>query len=313
MKTIQEQLDKQIHFKRAAQVVEASAAPRLSAEVFTADTRPEALVEVNFAQETARFVDSSDAPLLTPDILSVLGKPIKTVEMFFENNIYTVQIRDGKPLSLEVAYLKLLMAYEDIDVDAKTENERDRAIANLLLAHMVVDPAFSYQDKGDGTPIESLSSVMIEALCNAYAAVNTPEEDAIYQVKVRRGVPADVFALFGESFEWYPVGGENKRYVDMSEEERVAAEARHNARRQVLVSQMIVDPLLSFKANTETDTFSSDAYPVENLSERFLNTLYEAHRVVNIPEAGLKSLQRFLSAGNTAPNRTETGSEPLEE
>ena len=68
---------------------------------------------------------------------------------------------------------------------------------------------------------------MIEALCNALNAVNDPEKDDIYQVTVRRGVPADAFALLGDTFEWYPVGGKSKKYVDMSEDELAAAEAKN--------------------------------------------------------------------------------------
>ena len=51
------------------------------------------------------------------------------------------------------------------------------------------DPLFSYKGDGEGPPIEARSSIMIEALCNAYNAVNHPTEDEIYQVTVRRGIP----------------------------------------------------------------------------------------------------------------------------
>ena len=44
-------------------------------------------------------------------------------------------------------------------------------------------------------------------------------------MSVRRGVPADAFTLLGDTFEWYPVGGEAKKYKDMSEDELSAAEA----------------------------------------------------------------------------------------
>ena len=37
-----------------------------------------------------------------------------------------------------------------------------------------------------------------------------------------------------------------------------------------------------------------DAYPVEALSERFLQTFFEAYKTVHIPEAGLRSLQRHF-------------------
>ena len=62
---IQEQLDKQIAAKRVAQVVEVSEAPLLTSEIFERDARTEAIVVVNFRDESARLVESSDAPKLT--------------------------------------------------------------------------------------------------------------------------------------------------------------------------------------------------------------------------------------------------------
>ena len=230
-----------------------------------------------------------------------------------------VEVRDGKTLSVEVAHMKLLLEYGDQEGDRAAMEERDRIIANLLLGKMMVDPPFSYKGKGEGTPIEDRSSIMIESLCNAYNAVNHPTEDEIYQVTVRRGIPADTYALFGESFEWYPVGGKAKKYVDMSEDELAAAEARNSAQRQVLVAKMILDPRLSYKkadatAIEETEASDPDeTYPVEALSERYMKTLFEAHKVVNVPEAGLKSLQRFSRAGNPDNRGTDASGESVGE
>ena len=295
---IQEQLDAQLENRRAAQVVEISEAPTLTSEIFERDERSTARVEVNFKDESARWVETSDAPKLTRDVLETKGKPVKTVEMFFDNQMWQVKVRDGKPLSVEVAHLKLLMEYADQEGDRAAMEERDRVIANLLLGKMMADPVFSYKGEGQGPPIEARSTIMIEALCNAFAEVNNPTEDEIYQVTVRRGIPADAFALFGESFEFYPVGGKSKKYVDMSEDELAASEARQSAQRQVLVAKMIVDPELSYTPGTDGESPSVDdteGYPVELLSERYLKTLHEAHRVINIPEAGLRSLQRQFS------------------
>ena len=318
-KKIQEQLDAQIEAKRVAQVVEVSEAPTLTSEIFERDARETAIVVVNFKDESARLVESSDAPKLTAEVLKTKGKPVKTVEMFFDDQMWQVAVRDGRPLSLEVEQMKLLLEYEGQEHDRAAMEERDRIIANLLLGKMMVDPPFSYKGKGEGTPIEARSSIMIEALCNAYNEVNHPTEDEIYQVTVRRGIPADTFALFGESFEWYPVGGEAKKYKDMSEDELAAAEARNTTRRQVLVAKMILDPLLSYKKPDETEIEETEAsdpdetYPVEALSERYIKTLHEAHRVVNIPEAGLKSLQQFLRAGNPDNRGTEASGESVGE
>ena len=318
-KKIQEQLDAQIAAKRVAQVVEVSEAPLLTSEIFERDARTEAIVEVNFKDKSARLVETSDAPKLTAEVLKTKGKPVKTVEMFFDDQMWQVKVRDGRPLSLEVAHMKLLLEYEGQEHDRAAMEERDRIIANLLIGKMMVNPAFSYKGAGEGTPIEDRSSIMIEALCNAYNAVNHPTKDEIYQVTVRRGIPADAFTLFGDTFEWYPVGGEAKKYKDMSEDELAAAEARNTARRQVLVPAMIVDPPLLYKkpdetlAETlaETEVSETEAYPIEDLSERYMETLFEAHRVVNVPEAGLKSLQRFSRASHRDSGGQATGDESV--
>ena len=315
-KKIQEQLDKQIEAKRVAQVVEVSEAPTLTSEIFERDARTEAIVVVNFRDESARLVETSDAPKLTAEVLKTKGKPVKTVEMFYEDQMWQVAVRDGKPLSLEVEQMKLLLEYEGQEHDRAAMEERDRIIANLLLGKMMVDPLFSYKGEGEGTPIEDRSSIMIEALCNAYNAVNHPTEDEIYQVTVRRGIPADTFTLFGESFEWYPVGGEAKKYVDMSEDELAAAEARNSAQRQVLVAKMILDPVLSYTPVVDGEEPSDDdteGYLVELLSERYIKTLREAHQVVNVPAAGLRSLQRHFRTIDRDTDGTEASGESVGE
>ena len=98
-KKIQEQLDAQIKAKRVAQIVEVSEAPlTLTSEIFERDARETAIVVVNFKDESARLVESSDAPKLTADVLKTKGKPVKTVEMYFDDQIWKVEVRDGKLL-----------------------------------------------------------------------------------------------------------------------------------------------------------------------------------------------------------------------
>ena len=313
---IQSQLDAQIKAKRVSQVVEHSEAPALTSDIFEKDDRESTICEVNFSNMSAQVVESSDAPKLTVEVLKTKGKPIKTVEMFWDDQMWTVKVWDGKPLDIEVAHLKILEQYMGQEKDGVAMDERDRAVANLLLGKRMYDPPFSYMGEGQGSPIEARSSIMIDALCNAYASVNNPTEDAIYQVTVRRGIPADAFALLN-TFEWYPVGGKSKKYVDMSEDELAATVAQKTAERQVLVPSMILDPVLSYKEVdvSEVDVekiedieiAETDPYPVEYLSERFIQGLYECHRVVNIPAAGLASLQRtFRSLADTG-RKEETG------
>ena len=318
---IQEQLDRQIEKKRVSQVVEHSEAPALTSDVFEKDDRESAICEVNFKDMSARVVESSEAPKLTVEVLKTKGKPVKTVEMFWDDQMWQVKVWDGKPLEVEVAHLKILEEYLGQEQDPVAMDERDRAVANLLLGKLMYDPPFSYQGQGDGSPIEARSAIMIDALCSAYASVNNPAEDLIYQVEVRRGVPADAFALLEDTFEWYPIGRESKKYVDMSEDELAAAVASKTAQRQVLVPKMILDPVLSYKEvdASEVDVAvienieiaETDPYPVEYLSERFMQTLMEAHRVINIPDAGLKSLQRFLRSSDADTRRTQESGESV--
>ena len=313
----QAQLDKQIEKKRVSQVVEHSEAPALTSDVFEKDDRETAICEINFRDTSARLVESSEAPKLTVEVLKKIGKPVKSVEIFWNDRMWLVKVWDGKPLEVEVAHLKILEEYLGQEHEGVAMDERDRAVANLLLGKLMYDPPFSYMGDGEGTPIEARSAIMIDALCSAYASVNNPAEDSIYQVEVRRGVPADAFALLGDTHEWYPVGRESKKYVDMSEDELAAAVASKTAQRQVLVPKMILDPVLSYKEVDvselevteieEIEIAEGEPYPVEYLSERFMQTLMEAHKVVNIPASGLAALQRFLRASADTRGTQESG------
>ena len=68
---------------------------------------------------------------------------------------------------------------------------------------------------------------------------------------------------------------------------------------------------MDVEAIEDLDIPEGAPYPVEYLSERFMQTLMEAHRVVNIPEAGLKSLQRFLRASNADTSGTQESGESV--
>ena len=105
------------------------------------------------------------------------------------------------------------------------------------------------------------------------------------------------------------------------ENELAAVVSQKTAERQVLVPSMILDPVLSYKeidasevdveAIADLEIGEGDAYPVEYLSERVMQTFFEAHKVTNIPEAGLKSLQRFLRASDANTKRKEESGESV--
>ena len=61
------------------------------------------------------------------------------------------------------------------------------------------------------------------------------------------------------------------------------------------------------RGNRDLEISETDPYPVEYLSERFMQTLMEAHRVTNIPEAGLRSLQRHFRSLADSEGQSEDG------
>lgn len=313
-KSIQEQLDDRIASRRAAQIVEDSELPTFTPEIFERDNQETALVECNFKDMSARLVKTSGAPRITTEVLQTLGKPIKTVELFFEDSFFQVSIRDGIPLALEIQQLKLMKEYADREKDPVAKEERNIELSRLLLSGMLVDPQFSYRGRGEGIPIETRSRVMLDSFAEAFAVVNQID-DAIYQVTVRRGVPADAFAITGgETFEFYPVG-KQKKYLEMSQEELSAEMERNTGRRRVLIPAMIVDPVLSYApVEDEADALPTDEnapYPIGLLSERFMRTLFEAHRVTNIPAAGVASLRRFLRSSGDKSTSEKSDGEPV--
>ena len=312
--SIQSQLDDQIKKKRSAQVVDTSEAPVLSLDVLERDKRDRDIVEINLKDQTARVVETSDAPKLTKQVLVEKGKPIKTVELLFDGQVFQVGVRHGKPMRVEVAHSRTLDAFKERIADSDTLTaelleERETAVKHLLIASMVVDPVtthpmFSYQHQGDAYPIEDCSQILLSALWEAYTAINFPEADDIYQVAVLRGTPLDTALLLGETFETYPVGDLGKKFVDMSDEELEAVAARSLAQRRVLVASMLPEVGLSLNGegaearhHDDRDRVTSgkkeETYPVEDLSEAILETLFQAYRVTNIGEAGYNALQRF--------------------
>ena len=70
--------------------------------------------------------------------------------MFYDDQMWQVKVWDGKPLEVEVAHLKILEEYLGQEHDGVAMDERDRAVANLLLGKLMYDPPFSYQGEGMG-------------------------------------------------------------------------------------------------------------------------------------------------------------------
>ena len=303
-KEIQQKIDAQLKKGNtpapAVRIIETADAPLLSVELVDKDTRDSDIVEINFRDKSAYVVEESNAPILTHEVLDTKGKPIKSVEVDFEGEKPVVFVRDGKPLSLEIAEDRLRIAYrerfdaigaedtpEAKDKHSKLLTEHNKAIRQLTVANMIANPQFSYNGVGEGSPVEELK-LLLNMLFEAYAVVNFPSEDEIFQITVLRGVPGEAAILLQSGFELYPLGELGKKMVDLSDTEIEQLEARNIAQRRVLVSSLIPGLNLSYNGQG-----NKNAFPVEDISQRYLATLFEAYRVVNIPTARRDALLRF--------------------
>ena len=299
--------------RKAVRIVEVSDKPLLSEELLEKDKRESDLVEINLRDQSAQVVETSKAPKLTHGILKEKGKPIKSVEFFFDGDEWTVYVRDGRPLSLDIAEDRIRADYkkrlEKISKEDTPETKAKRtlliremntAISQLTIAKMITDPVFSYNSDGDGHPIEKQTRILWNALTEAYQVVNHPVEDSVFTVEVSRGVPGETAILLLQGFEAYPLGSLGKKTIDLSDTEIDQLEASNLAQKRVMVSSMLLKLNLSYNGHGR-----KNAYPVEEICGRFLETLHNAYKVSNIPAERLQALRRFPRVGNRDGNRTE--------
>ena len=262
---------------------------KFSAEVIERDKRQFDIVEVNFKDATAQVVQDSDAPKLTKKVLKEKGAPIQTVKTTFDGAKMTVEMYHGVGLTLELLRQQVFDAYKDRNLeDLATFVERDVEVKRLMLSGLIPD-TFSYQgNPADLPPIEDITDILLNALWDAYVDLHFPLGDSIFQIQVVRSIPLDVNQMLQKTFEVYPVG----RKVDtenMPDDEMEMFVERSDIQRSIIVSSMIVNPKLSYDAQGE-----KNAYPVEKISEWFMQCLFAGYRASNVPVGGQAALSRFL-------------------
>lgn len=263
---------------------------KLTPEILERDRRKVDTVEVNLQTGEVRVVEKSSKPKLAIKHLKEKGSPTQTAEIVFDGETLEIDIWHGKSLALDIAHQDLLDSYKDRDkADPAVLKERDDAVKHLLLSGGIADPVFSYQGiPADGYPIEEVSQVLLGALWKAYMDVNHSGDEDWYSVEVLRGVPLETSVLLGGTFESYPVRTAQEDDENPIDDVEMLIE-RSNAQRNVLVANMIQRPRLSLDGVGATKT----AYPVEKLSEKMMQCLWNAYRVVNVSEARLDMLNRF--------------------
>ena len=267
---------------------------KLTPEILKRDRRKTDIVEINLRDGAARVVEKSKAPKLTKKALREKAAPIQTAEFLLDGETLEIGIQHGKPMLLDLLHAEILNRYETGDLsDPAVLSERETEIKHLLLSEMIPNPVFSRKgDPADGEPIEEISQILLNGLWQAYTEINHPIQDDWYQVKVLRGVPLDTLNMIGKNLEMFPTSGyldEN----DLTPDEYEAISEAYDQQRLIVVSSMILDP--SFSLNGAGT--GKHPYPIEDISEKVLQTLNNAYRVVNVPEAGYDALRRFPGTG----------------
>ena len=216
------------------------------------------IVEVNLKNSQVRIVESSDVPELTHDILAIKAKPIQIVEIPYNDKTYQVHIRHGKQLGDELKFKRIKLEYgEDASI-------------NFMLSKMIADPLLCWNGEGEGYPIEDISYLLKDKLCEACLAVNDPTEDDIYQVEVYLGVPNEVLEVVHTLLP-------TQSFYEMTDDELIKNEKIYHITRQKFVVATIASPVLS-----ESECERNDAYPVSSISEGMMQTLFNAVNVVNV-------------------------------
>ena len=286
--------------RKAVRIVEVAEKPILAEELLEKDKRGSDIVEINFFDQSARIVETSEAPELTHEVLKHYHKPIKTVEVFFDGVDATVEVRDGVTFYLQIKeellradYQKRIEKAENTDKKTALLREMNTKIKQLTIAETLTNPAFSYDGRGEGYPIEERSPVGVNTLYETCLLVrNNPALDKVFQTKCLRGTPLEAAIILQQGFDLYPLGTLGKKTADLSGEEIEQIENSNREQRRVLVSSLIPNVNLSYNG-----VGRKHAYPVENLSDRCLNTLHNAYKVSNIPDARLQAARRFPAVG----------------
>ena len=323
--SIQDQLDEQVETQTENATVDIADMPLLTDAAIRNDARRVDICEINFSTQTARIVGTSDAPKLTLGVVREHSAPVQPAKMIFDQQEHRVNVKMGVIFSVNARHTQLLKRFEgkpilddkgehvlDKNKEPKREplspeksNQLNRAVKNLYISEMIDAPQFSFEGEGKGTPIEDVSDVLADALFSAYVEKNQAEEDNVFQITVLRGQPIHAAILMQDSFDAFPAPLQ-KEVASMSPQEIEMTTQRSLAQRRILVSSMVYPEGFLFSLNGEGG--EGELYPIESISELWLQTLHAGYRASNIPEAGLQIVSRF-SVSNGNGNREEISEE----
>lgn len=249
-----------------------------------AATRDYVVVNVNLSKRSAVITSESDAPLLTAGVLLEKGDPTDTVIMDVgANSPLELEILKGIPFHVEAAQLRLVSQNKDL-----SDTELEIAEARLLATKLITFPKFSYKSrKRKGViPLEDYPDDYLSVLMMACDAVNNPESDDVYQVRIRRDYPVEtdkrvmaVFKRFPKATQWIA-----RQPALLTPQQAKMVEHLRSALREIVLEDLVISPNL-FLNNSKKERID-DGFPISVLAESIQQTLFSAvciaHKLPNI-------------------------------
>ena len=146
---------------KSVRVVEVSDAPLMTPDVLTNDERTTDIVEINLKNQSARVVESSDAPKLTKKIIQEKDKPIKTVEVPFDGLKWQIHVRYGVPLGIDLQRQKIVNSYiqKNKDGTPKPLDARTRKERNEKVKRFMLSAMLVNPRFTYGESVEGVASI----------------------------------------------------------------------------------------------------------------------------------------------------------
>lgn len=161
-----------------------------------------------------------------------------------------------------------------------TQEQIDQQLKAVKRAKLIDNPDSST------TPI--LDTATLERDYKRSALVEIHIDGQSFLVEVLRGSPLTAALLLDRTPEIYALKEQveqnpNRQFTD---EEIQAVDRTNRDFRRIMVSSHIIKPPFCYAGY-------GDGHPIEDISDTMLDALFEAYQVVNTPEEGADTLNRF--------------------
>jgi len=150
-----------------------------------------------------------------------------------------------------------------------------------------------------------LDTAILERDYKRSALVEIHIDGEAFQVEVLRGSPLTAALLLDRTPEIYALKEqvEQNPHHTFTDEEIQAVDRTNRDFRRIMVVSHIVKPQFSYNGY-------GDGHPIEDVSDTMLDALFEAYQVVNTPEEGADTLNRFPQVEPDG-NRQSTSAESI--